>query len=58
MGTLITLWHGDHDKPLNRSQLVSIEFKSGLSYVKHAIDFQQIKFHSVSTEDKSPLVTE
>ena len=37
MGTLITPWHGDHDIRCNRSQLVSIEFKSGPSYGKHTI---------------------
>ena len=36
MGTLITPWHGDHDK-----QLVPIEFKSGPSYVKHNMCSEQ-----------------
>ena len=37
MGTLITPSHKDHDLSLNYSRMVSIEFKSGPSYVKHTI---------------------
>ena len=41
MGTLITPWHGAHDIRCNRSQLVSIEFKSDPSYVKHTVHMHQ-----------------
>ena len=35
---LITPCHKDRDLRRNRSQLVPIEFKSGSSYIKHAIN--------------------
>ena len=43
MVMLITPWHGAHDIRGNRSQLIPIEYKSGPSYVKHALDISIAK---------------